>query len=114
MSTLRIALICLLLGAALSGCAPENTAPVQAEQSAAEKVSAASSEPETISESISSVESVPSEESIPAEESITSKEETTEMNDTIQLLIGETEVPVSRIVAMSFCEPRSCKAVLSS
>ena len=88
MKTYRIALICLLLGAALSGCASEKAAPVQAEQSAA------SSEAETISESIPSVERVPSEESIPAEESITSKEETAEMKDTIQLLIGETEVPV--------------------
>ena len=77
MKTYRIALLCLLLGALLSGCASENTAPVQAEQSAA------SSEAETISESI------------PAEESVTSKEETTEMKDTIQLLIGETEVPVT-------------------
>ncbi len=91
----HIALICLLLGAALSGCASENAAPVQAEQSAA------SSEPETVSESTPSVESVPAEESvpteegIPAEESITSKEETAEMKDTIQLLIGETEVPVT-------------------
>jgi hypothetical protein len=83
MKTYRIALLCLLLGALLSGCASENAAPVQAEQSAA------ASEPETISESIPSVESVP------AEESITSKEETAEMKDTIQLLIGETEVPVT-------------------
>ena len=59
MKTYRIALICLLLGAVLSGCAPENAAPAQ------------------------------------EEESITSKEETTEMKDTMQLLIGETEVPVT-------------------
>lgn len=83
MKTHSLAVICLLLGTVLSGCASENAAPVQAEQTAAAEESAASSEPETISVSI------------PAEESTTSREETTEMKDTIQLLIGETEVPVT-------------------